>query len=215
MPTLDTILKSHSFYPPIWYGISNRLLFPGLSPYAYLEALFATSAQIIQWREKDISRDENALYVKEGVRLARLSGKVFLVNSDVELALETGADGVHLTSSQEVNSLSKVVGSQSTRRLLLGQSVHSAASAHISQQLGCDYLLLGPVFDPLSKKAYTTPLGLKTLQRVVQGSSIPVFALGGLDESRAEEAFASGAVGVAGISWIRHELEAIVGHSSL
>jgi len=215
LPTLDTILGSRSFYPPIWYGISNRLLFPGLSPYAYLKALFATRAQIIQWREKDLSRDENARYVKEGVRLARLSGKLFLVNSDVELALESGADGVHLTSSQNVSSVSEVVGSQSTRRLLVGQSVHSADGAHISQRLGSDYLLLGPVFDPLSKKAYTTPLGLTTLQQVVQDSSIPVFALGGLDESRVEEVLGAGVVGVAGISWIRHEIEAIVGRNSL
>lgn len=215
MPTLDTILGSHSFHPPIWYGISNRLLFPRLSPYAYLEALFTTSAQIIQWREKDLPRDENALFVKEGVRLARLSGKVFLVNSDTELALVAGADGVHLTSTQDVSSVFEVVGSPSTRRFLLGQSVHSVDSARTSQRLGCHYLLLGPVFDPLSKKAYTTPLGLRTLQQVVQESSIPVFALGGLDESRAEEVFATGAVGVAGISWIQREVEEIVKRRSL
>ncbi len=190
------------------------MLFPELSPFAYLEVLFTTSAQIIQWREKDLPQDENALYVKEGVRLARLSGKVFLVNSDVELALKAGADGVHLTSSQDAASVSEIVGSQLKRSLMLGQSVHSVSSARTSTRSGCDYLLLGPVFNPLSKKAYTKPLGLRTLQQVVQESSIPVFALGGLDKSRAEKAFAAGAVGVAGISWIHHEVEELVGRKS-
>ena len=211
MPTLDTILRSHRIDRPLWYGISNRILFPELSVFAYLEALFTTSAQIIQWREKDLSRDENALYVREGVRLARHTGKLFLVNTDAELALLEGADGVHMTSSQDVVSVVELLSGQQGRSLLLGQSVHSAVSARTSTRLGCDYLLLGPVFDPLSKKAYREPLGLETLKQVAQESALPVFALGGLEESRAPEALAAGAAGVAGIGWVHREVGEIVG----
>jgi thiamine-phosphate pyrophosphorylase len=212
LPTLDAILRSHRIDQPVWYGISNRRLFPELPVFAYLEALFTTSAQIIQWREKDLPREENVLYVKEGVRLARRTGKLFLVNTDAELALRECADGVHLTASQDAVSVGEVLGGPQVRSLILGQSVHSAVSARTSARLGCDYLLLGPVFDPLSKKAYREPLGLRTLERVARESAIPVFALGGLDESRVSEALSAGAAGVAGIGWVHREVEEIVGH---
>ena len=90
----------------------------------------------------------------------------------------------------------------------------SVASARASARLGCDYLLLGPVFNPLSKKAYREPLGLGALKQVVQESALPVFALGGLDESRAPEALLAGAVGVAGIGWVHREVGEIMGNRS-
>ena len=214
MPTLDTILRSHRIDRPVWYGISNRRLFPELAVSKYLEALFKTSAQIIQWREKDLSRGESALYVREGARLARQTGKLFLVNTDAELALSEGADGVHLTSSQDVDSVAKLLSGQQASSLVVGRSVHSVASARASARLGCDYLLLGPVFNPLSKKAYREPLGLGALKQIVQESSLPVFALGGLDESRAPEALLAGAVGVAGIGWVHREVGEIMGDLS-
>lgn len=170
-----------------------------------------TSAQLIQWREKDLPQKENALYVKEGVRLARRTGKLFLVNTDAELALREGADGVHLTASQDAVSVGEILGGPKARSLILGQSVHSAVSARTAARLGCDYLLLGPVFDPLSKNAYREPLGLRTLERVAGESAIPVFALGGLNESRVSEALSAGAAGVAGIGWVHREVEEIVG----
>lgn len=146
----------------------------------------------------------------EGVRLARATGKLFLVNGDLELAAEAGADGVHLTSSQRPASAAQIRVARPSLRIIIGQSVHSREAAMTAIEGGCDYLLLGPVFDPLSKKAFSKPLGLSALRQVTQESAKPVFALGGLDEVRAEEVIAAGAAGVAGISWVNREVEQIL-----
>ncbi len=210
MPTFNDILGKHNLQSPILYGISNRRAFPNLEPLSYLELLFQTRADIVQWREKDLSAEQNRSFVQRGVRLASETGKLFLVNSLFEVALEEEADGAHLTSSQEVGEARRVRDRFGASQSLLGKSVHTLSEAERAEAEGVDYLLLGPIFDPLSKRSDRLPLGRSTLEEAVQTLSIPVIAIGGIDESNFEEVFKTGAGGAAGITWVQREVERLL-----
>ncbi|MCH8015491.1 MAG: thiamine phosphate synthase [Acidobacteria bacterium] len=210
MPIFNDILGKYNLQSPILYGISNRRDFPNLEPLSYLELLFQTPADIVQWREKDLPAELNRSFVQRGVRLASETGKLFLVNSLLEMALEEEADGAHLTSSQDVGEARRVRDRFGARQSLLGKSVHTLSEAVMAEAEGVDYLLLGPIFDPLSKGSDGLPLGCSALQEAVQTLSIPVIAIGGIDESNFEEVFKTGAGGAAGITWVQREVERLL-----
>ncbi len=210
MRTFNDILGEHNLQPPILYGISNRLSFPNLEPLNYLELLFQTRADIVQWREKDLPAEKNRVFIQHGVRLAGETGKLFFVNSLFEMALEEEADGAHLTSNQGVGEARRARDRFQAKQALLGKSVHTLSEARRAEAESVDYLLLGPVFDPLSKRSDRSPLGCPTLQEAVQTLSTPVIAIGGIDESNFEEVFKTGAGGAAGITWVHREVERLL-----
>ena len=210
MPIFNDILGKHNLQSPILYGISNRRAFPNLEPLSYLELLFQTPADIVQWREKDLPAEQNRSFVQCGVRLASETGKLFLVNSLLEMALEEKADGAHLTSRQDVEEARQVRDRFGARQSLLGKSVHTLSEAERAEAEGVDYLLLGPIFDPLSKRSDRLPLGCSALQEAVQTLSIPVIAIGGIDESNFGDVFKTGAGGAAGITWVQREVSRLL-----
>jgi thiamine-phosphate diphosphorylase len=207
LPIVTNILKKHSFPTPIRFAVSNRLVFSELDPLDYLKMLFRTSAHIVQWREKDLTLQENRVLVRQGVKLARQHGKLFFVNTLVEVAFEESADGVHLTSGQNVGAARSTRKRLHGNQTLIGKSVHTLEEAMTAEREGAEYLLLGPIFDPLSKVPHTSPLGTSTLQEVVETVKAPVFAIGGIDEPHFEDIFKTGACGVAGITWVHREVE--------
>jgi len=208
--TFNDILRRRNLHPPLLCGISHRLLFPDLDPLNYLELLFQTSADIVQWREKDLSPEENRVYVRRGVELSKQSGKLFLVNSLLEVGLQEGANGVHLTSGQDARWATEGRLRAALEGFAIGKSVHSLAEAVEAESEGVDYVLMGPIFAPLSKQTERLPLGGSILLEASQALGIPVLAVGGLDESNFQEVFKKGVVGAAGISWVQGEIERLL-----
>lgn len=207
MSIFSAILEEHDLAPPLLYGISRRKLHPDLSLDQYLRLLFASRAHLLQWREKDLSLQDQREGVEKGAHLAHRHGKIFLLNTHTELALQTGADGVHLTSQQSIPeclALRKRAGRQTD--FLIGKSVHTVPAAVAAEAAGADYLLLGPVFDPISKQSDLIPLGLPGLREATYMLYTPVFALGGITHQSMEIVRATTAVGVAGISWLSSEI---------
>jgi thiamine-phosphate pyrophosphorylase len=140
-------------------------------------------ATVIQLRLKAPTAD----VVARGLGLRGL-GTAFVVNDDVDAALELGADGVHLGQSDE--------GAERARQrgLLLGRSATSYAEALAAE---ADYLGVGPIWETPSKTDATTPLGLAELARICAAVTMPVVAIGGIDASNAAACIAAGAAGVA------------------
>ncbi|MGH9338482.1 MAG: thiamine phosphate synthase [Acidobacteriota bacterium] len=206
MPIFNTILKKLDLELPLFYGISDRRYFSELDPFRYLDLLFQTSAHILQWREKDLGPGETRVFAERGAQLAGSAGKLFLINSHVEIALQSGAGGTHLTSDQNISQAVERRNRSGAGEFILGKSVHSVAAAKAAQEEGADYVLLGPIFSPLSKKAGRRPLGLDGLREAAQALRIPVFALGGIDGANFQQIFQAGASGAAGITWLREEV---------
>ena len=156
-----------------------------------LEAALAAGARLVQLREKDVSSSqlrELALHTKT---LCDRYGAQLVVNGAVEIARETGA-GVHLQESQSAAAARAELGKQ----CLIGQSVHSVASALRAQAEGCDYVVFGSVFATATHPG-GVPAGLEALEEATRLTSLPVLAIGGLTPENAAMCRERGAHGVA------------------
>lgn len=171
----------------------------------YLTALAATRASVIQLREKDWDEAQVRQAARLGVKAARAASKLFLVNTHAAIALEEEADGVHLTSRQSLSHALALREESSRADFAVGKSVHSVVEAVEAERQGADYVMLGPVFDPLSKNVEHPPLGLSALREAVQMLHIPVAGVGGVAEEVLDQVWSTGAI-AAGISWAGREI---------
>lgn len=128
---------------------------------------------------------------------ARKAGAGVLVNDRVDVALATGADGVHLAGK----SLPPRIARKLIGELLLGVSVHGLAEAREAVSGGADYVTFGHVY-PTSSKPGLPPRGLIELAEIVESVNIPVLAVGGIEPSNALEVLKTGVSGISVISTI-------------
>jgi thiamine-phosphate pyrophosphorylase len=142
---------------------------------------FADAAGLsVQLRERNTS-DRDYL---DWARLSRaaLGARVPLfVNRRFDIALAAGADGVHLPAS---GLPVPKVRAATPRGFRVGVSTHSPAEAAARIGEGADLVLIGPVFDTPSKRAYGPPLGETALGELPEqsGHACEVFAIGGISE---------------------------------
>jgi len=103
-----------------------------------------------------------------------------------DLALAAGAAGVHLPGNGLPIS---AVRPATPRGFRVGVSTHSASEADAAIAAGADFLVIGPIFDTPSKRAYGAPLGPEALASLPprQTHGCDVFAIGGVDEERLPE----------------------------
>jgi thiamine-phosphate diphosphorylase len=147
----------------------------------------------IQIRERELPARELARLVRRAMRV----GPKILVNDRTDVAIATGAAGVHLRGNsldpQEVRSIAP-------------QGFVITVAVHGEELLpaGIDYALLAPIFRPLSKLDEREPLGLTKLRQVARASKIPILALGGITLENATDCVEAGAAGVAGITLFRN-----------
>jgi thiamine-phosphate pyrophosphorylase len=140
-------------------------------------------ASVVQLRVKAPTAD----VVARG-RGFRELGVTFVVNDDVEAAVELGADGVHLGQSDPGAAEARAAG------LLLGRSAVTFEQAVAED---ADYLGVGPIWETPSKHDADPALGLDELARVCRAVSLPVVAIGGIDAGNAGDCIRAGAAGVA------------------
>ena len=148
----------------------------------------AAGAPVVQLRVKAPTGE----VIGRGTGLRAL-GITFVVNDDVDAALELGADGVHLGQSDPGAARARSIG------LLLGRSATTYAEAAQAEAdyPRVDYLGVGPIWETPSKDDAAPPLGLGELARICAAVSVPVIAIGGIDASNAGACIEAGASGVA------------------
>jgi thiamine-phosphate pyrophosphorylase len=147
-------------------------------------------ATVVQWRLKDVPRVDVVERGRATRSLCARHAVTFVVNDDVEAALMLGAEGVHLGRTDE--------GAERAREhdLLLGLSVVNVEEAQAAQG-AADYLGAGPIWETPSKEDADPPIGLAGLGEICSAVSIPVVAIGGIDETNAADCIRAGAAGVA------------------
>lgn len=129
---------------------------------------------------------------------ARETGAGVLVNDRIDVALATGAEGVHLAGG----SLSPAVTRELVGELaLVGVSVHGLDEALVAAHEGADYVTFGHVY-PTASKPGLPPLGVRELAEIVESVEVPVLAVGGIDRSNVSEVLRTGASGISVISAI-------------
>jgi thiamine-phosphate pyrophosphorylase len=136
-------------------------------------------SDMIQLRHKTLPRGELVSLARELRRL--ISRPLLIINDHVDIALLSGADGVHLGPDDiAIESARKVAGD----RLLIGASASTVDAAGAAVAEGADYLGCGPAFPTPIKgeKAVIGPHGIAAIASSL-GPRMPVFAIGGIDES--------------------------------
>jgi thiamine-phosphate pyrophosphorylase len=151
---------------------------------AVVPAALAGGVDVVQLREK---RAPDAEVVSTGRWLQAVCSEhdaLLVVNDRADLALECGADGVHVGQDDEpVESVRRAVGSS----LLIGLSTHSPAQVDAAcDDPAVDYLGVGPVY-PTATKPGLEPVGLGLVRYAEERARKPWFAIGGIDAERASE----------------------------
>ena len=205
------------------YYITDRSQFRGDAP-ARRRALLAKVAEAasagidyIQLREKDLSARELEALATEALTAVRNTSPLrtenrelrtqlrsrLLINSRTDVALATGADGVHLRaddiSPHEVRQVLEASAHllPTTDHFLIAASCHSTQDVKRAQSEGADFAVFAAVFGK-STAPGTPPAGLAALHEACQ-AKIPVLALGGITIENAASCLEAGAAGVAGI----------------
>jgi len=155
----------------------------------------AGGVDIVQLRERHLQAGEYAAFVRECIQLTQGTATRILVNDRVDIALATGAHGVHL---REVSASIEAVRTVAHKEFIIGRSVHDAGTA--ARMRTADYLIVGTVFETASKPPGHRVLGVDGLREVVAAAgTCPVWAVGGVTQERLPSLKAAGAQGVAAI----------------
>jgi thiamine-phosphate pyrophosphorylase len=159
---------------------------------ATLEAALAGGAEIappgaiaVQLREKDLNARELYELARALKPLCSRFDALLVVNDRVDVAIAAGADGAHLASASfDICDARTLLGPSR----LIGVSTHRPEEVTVASQQGADFAVFGPVYNPLSKGAYGPAKGVTALSDAVKAAEfMPLYALGGIDQSRAAE----------------------------
>lgn len=156
-----------------------------------LRKAIAGGVKIIQFRDKDISKQKYLRLAKKMVKLMRRAGTTFILNDYWDLVKEVGADGVH--SGQD--DLERTSICQIRKKLgddkIMGISTYTLVQALRAEKQGADYVSVWPIFATPIKSQFK-PVGIKLLRKVVKRVKIPVVAIGGINRSNIKKVLDTG-----------------------
>ncbi|HOM73049.1 MAG TPA: thiamine phosphate synthase [Armatimonadota bacterium] len=160
-------------------------------------AAVRAGAPCVQLRAPELS-DRNLLEVaKEIAQLTRNTGALFIVNNRVDIALASGADGVHLgQDDMPCKDARRILGPDA----IIGISVGTVDEAIEAQAEGTDYIAIGPIFPTLTKTDAGDAVGLEAITNVNRAVDLPVVAIGGISLANIASVRSAGADSAAVIS---------------
>ena len=183
------------------YAVTDRHWLKGRSLKEDVESALKGGASFIQLREKeDMALDHDA-YLQEALEIGRLCrsyGVPFVLDDEVELAIEADADGVHVgQEDMEAGRVREKLGKEK----ILGVSVQTVEEAILAKERGADYLGVGAVF-PTGSKKDAVDVSLEALKAICEAVDLPVVAIGGISRDNVMELKGSSIAGIAVISAI-------------
>lgn len=178
------------------YAVTDRAWLKGQTLAQQVEQALLGGATMVQLREKQLDLPHFRREALEIQALCRRYGVPFLINDNVDLALDIGADGVHVgQEDMEAGLVRQKLGPGK----ILGVSAHSPEEALRAQAAGADYLGAGAVFHTGTKSNVPT-LSYDTLRDICAAVKIPVVAIGGISEGNILQLKGTGIAGAAVVS---------------
>ena len=180
------------------YAVTDRSWTGQQSLYEQIEEALKGGVTMVQLREKQLSEDE---LVAEAIQIKELCHRYevpLIINDNVDAALKSGADGVHVgIEDAPVSEIRRRAGDD----LIIGATAKTTEQAKAAEAAGADYLGVGAVFpSPTKKNAIRiTP---QDLREICGSVAIPAVAIGGITGDNVSEIKGGGMAGVAVVSAI-------------
>lgn len=183
------------------YLVTDRALALGRETVNIVRAAIAGGVTCVQLREKHCG---TRAFIDEARALKTLLDALtpripLIINDRLDVALATGADGVHLgQTDMPIGDARRLAGPS----LLIGISAESIKDAVRAEAEGADYIGISPVFVTSTKTDTAPPLGLEGVRQIRAAVSLPLVAIGGIHQQNAKAVIRAGADGVAVVSAI-------------
>ena len=145
-------------------------------PVQVVSAEIKGGADVIQLREKQMSKRESLELGFKLRDLTRREGVLFIVNDDIDLALILDADGVHLGQDDIPIRFARPL----LKQKIIGISTHTLTQVNEAVASGADYIGFGPVFETSTKEDREDLVGLELISRITKICPIPFVAIGGI-----------------------------------
>ena len=163
-----------------------------------IEAAVRGGVRVVQLREKGLDRAAFLAEARRFTALCRRLGVAGIINDSVEIALASGAGGVHVGQSDlEAGRARELLGPDK----IVGVSAHSPEEARRAREAGADYLGCGAAF-ATGTKADAKPISKETIRAVTAAAGVPVVAIGGVSRENILELKGLGLAGAAVVSGI-------------
>ncbi|MBQ7933823.1 MAG: thiamine phosphate synthase [Lachnospiraceae bacterium] len=180
------------------YAVTDRSWVGRQTLYEQVEDALKGGVTIVQLREKHLPREE---FLAEAIQLRELCHRYqvpLIINDNVEVALESGADGVHVGARDaSVAEIRRRVGAD----FIIGATAKTVEQAQAAQVAGADYLGVGAVF-PSPTKTNAIRITGEQLKEICTSVSIPAVAIGGISLQNAVKLQGGGMAGIAVVSAI-------------
>jgi thiamine-phosphate pyrophosphorylase len=153
-----------------------------------LQRAVEEGAAIVQLRDKTGERSAILGKAREIVALKQNRPFIFIVNDDPELAVEAGADGVHVGQDLSTDEARRLVGPD----MILGKTTHNLEQARQAIRDGADYISVGPVYATPTKPGRQA-VDLGYVREAANNLDIPFVAIGGIDLTNIDDVLGAGA----------------------
>ena len=180
------------------YAVTDRAWLRGRSLVDCVRQAIAGGATFVQLREKDAPRAEIVALARELAAICNDAGVPFVIDDEVDIALEVGADGVHVGQEDMACSQARAVLGPDA---IVGVSAQTVQQALEAQAAGADYLGVGALI-PTATKPDAVDVTYAELSAVCAAVDIPVVGIGGLNAKTIGQFAGSGADGAAVVSAI-------------
>lgn len=171
------------------YPVSCQKLARGRDDLQWLAAVLAGGARIVQLRDKEASARQLLVKAHAFREQTRAAGALFIVNDRLDIALLSGADGIHLGN----DDLPAAEVRRYAPEMLIGVSCNTEEQAKSAAQRGASYYNIGPLFATSTKEGIKEFLGLAAIARFSRRSELPFTVMGGIKEEHLPSLLAAGA----------------------
>lgn len=180
------------------YAVTDRSFVGTSTLYKQIEDALAGGVTMVQLREKHLDPDE---FVDEAIEIKALCHHYnvpLIINDNIDVALQSGADGVHVgIEDTPVAEIRKIAGED----FIIGATAKTVEQAQAAQAAGADYLGVGAVF-PSPTKKNAVRITTEQLREICTSVSIPAAAIGGICLDNIDSLQGGGMAGIAVVSGI-------------
>ena len=178
------------------YVITDRRNLDKKMFFEKIEEALQGGVTILQLREKELDEDSFINEAIEVKNICRKHGVPLIINDNVNVALKSGADGVHVgIEDMPIDEIRRTVPDS----FIIGATCKTVEQAQSAERLGADYMGVGAVF-PSPTKKNAVRITREQLKEICASVSIPAVAIGGISLENVDELKGGGMSGIAVVS---------------